>query len=461
MVTCISLPAVVAVGADGTAAARRSTNDASGAPHKAAPHALAAPHPPALFGCFDGGAGARSATHESAHRVGGESGAPHKAAPHAPAGPHPPALLGCFGGGAGARSAAHDSALSLPASAAAALAAVAAVGAPPKPPPQPAAAAASPGVAATTRRLLRAARRRAAAAVGAARARHAAPALRGGTPAPRGGAPAPGAKRARPICLVTGTVIPDFGVDGVFDVLHLLGEGGSAATFLCRDLASSEVVAVKFFERPLPKAAVPLMLVRRAHAQHAWRGRGATGASAGECQQHTGQGSRSRAPHRRLRRATAAARLEHCPRQPQASTAGRGPYHPAALPPLPTAHRLRPRSQREVQLQARLGQGHPNIVGVHEAILTESHLALVLDYAAGGASGAGAGASGAGLAQRRAGALRGGPAQGRGGQAPPLRRWRRAPPAAAERGPRAACMQPLDCRAPRARPRPAPPQAAR
>jgi hypothetical protein len=34
--------------------------------------------------------------------------------------------------------------------------------------------------------------------------------------------------------MITGEVIPDMGVHGVFDVLYELGSGGSGRTFLCR-----------------------------------------------------------------------------------------------------------------------------------------------------------------------------------------------------------------------------------
>ncbi len=37
-----------------------------------------------------------------------------------------------------------------------------------------------------------------------------------------------------------------------------------------------------------------------------------------------------------------------------------------------------------VQIQAQLGEGHASIVNAREAILTEKHLALVMEYAAGG-----------------------------------------------------------------------------
>ena len=36
------------------------------------------------------------------------------------------------------------------------------------------------------------------------------------------------------------------------------------------------------------------------------------------------------------------------------------------------------------QIQAQLGEGHINIVKAKEALLTEKHLALVMEYAAGG-----------------------------------------------------------------------------
>lgn len=37
-----------------------------------------------------------------------------------------------------------------------------------------------------------------------------------------------------------------------------------------------------------------------------------------------------------------------------------------------------------MQIQAQLGEGHVSIVNAKEAILTEKHLALVMEYAAGG-----------------------------------------------------------------------------
>lgn len=51
------------------------------------------------------------------------------------------------------------------------------------------------------------------------------------------------AKKRKPpgIDLATGRAIPDFNVNGVLDVLHELGSGGSGTTYLCRDLATSKV----------------------------------------------------------------------------------------------------------------------------------------------------------------------------------------------------------------------------
>lgn len=41
--------------------------------------------------------------------------------------------------------------------------------------------------------------------------------------------------------LATGKPIPDFNVNGVLDVLHELGSGGSGTTYLCRDLKTAKV----------------------------------------------------------------------------------------------------------------------------------------------------------------------------------------------------------------------------
>jgi hypothetical protein len=48
------------------------------------------------------------------------------------------------------------------------------------------------------------------------------------------GAAAAAKKRGPNMDMVTGEVIPDMGVHGVFDVLYELGAGGSGRTFLCR-----------------------------------------------------------------------------------------------------------------------------------------------------------------------------------------------------------------------------------
>ncbi|KAF6256417.1 hypothetical protein COO60DRAFT_110443 [Scenedesmus sp. NREL 46B-D3] len=68
------------------------------------------------------------------------------------------------------------------------------------------------------------------------------------------------AKRVANTDLMTGEIIPDMGVHGVFDVLYELGSGGSGRTFLCRDMASGKVRAVKFVPRPLAKSAIPFMM---------------------------------------------------------------------------------------------------------------------------------------------------------------------------------------------------------
>ena len=50
--------------------------------------------------------------------------------------------------------------------------------------------------------------------------------------------------------------------------------------------------------------------------------------------------------------------------------------------PLPKI--ILPNILREIRIQAELGEGHVNIVDAKAALLTESHLALVMEYAAGG-----------------------------------------------------------------------------
>ena len=50
--------------------------------------------------------------------------------------------------------------------------------------------------------------------------------------------------------------------------------------------------------------------------------------------------------------------------------------------PLPKI--ILPNILREIQIQADLGEGHVNVIEAKEALLTESHLALVMEYAAGG-----------------------------------------------------------------------------
>ena len=60
--------------------------------------------------------------------------------------------------------------------------------------------------------------------------------------------------------LLTWEVLPDLGTHGVLDVQYLLGSGGSGSTYLCRDVATGELVAAKFIPRPISKACIPLML---------------------------------------------------------------------------------------------------------------------------------------------------------------------------------------------------------
>eukprot|EP00884_Botryococcus_braunii_P002617 jgi/Botrbrau1/12356/Bobra.0239s0007.2 len=50
--------------------------------------------------------------------------------------------------------------------------------------------------------------------------------------------------------------------------------------------------------------------------------------------------------------------------------------------PLPKV--IEPNIQREIRIQADLGEGHVNIINAKEALLTEFHLALVMEYATRG-----------------------------------------------------------------------------
>lgn len=60
------------------------------------------------------------------------------------------------------------------------------------------------------------------------------------------GSSASSSKKRKPpgVDLATGKPIPDFNVNGVLDVLHELGSGGSGTTYLCRDLKSAKVRVV-------------------------------------------------------------------------------------------------------------------------------------------------------------------------------------------------------------------------
>ncbi|KAL6745635.1 kinase-like domain-containing protein [Haematococcus lacustris] len=53
--------------------------------------------------------------------------------------------------------------------------------------------------------------------------------------------------------------LEDFSLGAYFEVLRKLGEGGSGETFLCRDVRSGDVVAIKFIPRPIQKAVLPMI----------------------------------------------------------------------------------------------------------------------------------------------------------------------------------------------------------
>ncbi|GLI66703.1 hypothetical protein VaNZ11_010636 [Volvox africanus] len=92
---------------------------------------------------------------------------------------------------------------------------------------------------------------------------------------------------------------PDFGINSLYRVMELLGEGGTGQTWLCQDLKSHRRVAIKFIPRPLAKVLVPMV-------------------------------------------------------------------------------------SQEIQLQAQLSEGHLGLVRVESALLSKSHLGLVMEYIDGG-----------------------------------------------------------------------------
>jgi serine/threonine protein kinase len=53
--------------------------------------------------------------------------------------------------------------------------------------------------------------------------------------------------------------IPEFGLGSAFKVKKWLGAGGTGETFLCTDARTTEEVAIKFIQRPLPKALMPMI----------------------------------------------------------------------------------------------------------------------------------------------------------------------------------------------------------
>lgn len=85
-------------------------------------------------------------------------------------------------------------------------------------------------------------------------------ALLGGPTAPGGG----GAAAAAPNSSANAASAsrgPDFGASHAYEVIELLGAGGSGEAYLCRPAGTQELVAVKLMQRPLPKVAVPLLMV--------------------------------------------------------------------------------------------------------------------------------------------------------------------------------------------------------
>ena len=47
---------------------------------------------------------------------------------------------------------------------------------------------------------------------------------------------------------------------GIYDVMKVLGKGGTGETWLCRDMKTDELLAVKLIKRPIPKPVVPMIM---------------------------------------------------------------------------------------------------------------------------------------------------------------------------------------------------------
>ena len=122
--------------------------------------------------------------------------------------------------------------------------------------------------------------------------------------------------------------IPDPELQYSFEAIKLLGHGSTGETWLCRELRTQQLVAVKLIPRPFPKALLP----------------------------------------------------EHVEREIKARL----------LAAFAGLHSVQPRSAGQsmvvcgVQIQTELGDSHINIINALEVIMTANNLALVLEYAEGG-----------------------------------------------------------------------------
>lgn len=67
----------------------------------------------------------------------------------------------------------------------------------------------------------------------------------------RAGAPAPKKKEQEH---------PDLGLSGSHELVQFLGRGGTGDTFLFKDRATDEEVAIKLVRRPVPKVIQPALL---------------------------------------------------------------------------------------------------------------------------------------------------------------------------------------------------------
>ncbi len=138
---------------------------------------------------------------------------------------------------------------------------------------------------------------------------------------------------------------PDFGLKETHDLKKFLGRGGTGDTYLFTDKRNSQPVAIKLIKRPIPKVILPNIL-REIRVQ-SLSAPSESPRSSSTCVADVSIGVRSKSSQ--------------------------------LAKPLQLFHGV-----CFMQIQAELGEGHVNVIEAKEVLVTHTHLALSLEYAAGG-----------------------------------------------------------------------------